>query len=36
MDTALLGGPVPDADAIRGRALKAGGDLLALVEAGRL
>ncbi|MFG2417463.1 TetR/AcrR family transcriptional regulator [Streptomyces sp. NPDC048448] len=36
VDAALLGGPVPDADAIRGRALEAGGDLLALVEAGRL
>ncbi|MDX6345664.1 MAG: hypothetical protein QOF84_454 [Streptomyces sp.] len=36
MDTALLGGPVPDAAAIRTRAHQAATDLLALAEAGRL
>ncbi|MFE2430379.1 hypothetical protein ACFXJ5_26970 [Streptomyces sp. NPDC059373] len=36
MGTALLGGPVPDAAAIRTRAHQAATDLLALAEAGRL
>ncbi|MFI5634191.1 TetR/AcrR family transcriptional regulator [Streptomyces sp. NPDC051664] len=36
MDTALLGGPVPDAAAIRIRSQEAANDLLILAEAGRL
>ncbi|MBP2055044.1 hypothetical protein J2Z21_008057 [Streptomyces griseochromogenes] len=36
MDTALLGGPAPDPDAIRIRSQEAANDLLALAEAGRL
>lgn len=36
MDTALLGGPVPDATAVRTRSQQAAADLLVLIEAGRL
>ncbi|MGW6353928.1 TetR/AcrR family transcriptional regulator [Streptomyces sp. NPDC055092] len=36
VDTALLGGPAPDPDAIRIRSQEAANDLLALAEAGRL
>jgi AcrR family transcriptional regulator len=36
VDTALLGGPVPDTAAIRIRSHQAANDLLALAEAGRL
>jgi hypothetical protein len=36
VDTALLGGPVPDTAAIRTRSHEAANDLLALAEAGRL
>ncbi|MGW7002719.1 hypothetical protein ACWGCW_07795 [Streptomyces sp. NPDC054933] len=36
VDTALLGGPVPDSAAIRVRCQEAANDLLALAEAGRL
>ncbi|WP_406408505.1 TetR/AcrR family transcriptional regulator [Streptomyces sp. NBC_01643] len=36
MDTALLGGPVPDTAAIRIRSQEAANDLLILAEAGRL
>ena len=35
VDTALLGGPVPDTAAIRIRSHRAANDLLALAEAGR-
>ncbi|MFI1765752.1 TetR/AcrR family transcriptional regulator C-terminal domain-containing protein [Streptomyces sp. NPDC020800] len=36
VDTALLGGPAADPDAIRTRSQEAANDLLALAEAGRL
>ncbi|MGW6145858.1 TetR/AcrR family transcriptional regulator C-terminal domain-containing protein, partial [Streptomyces sp. NPDC055140] len=36
VDTALLGGPVPDPAAIRIRSQEAANDLLALAQAGRL
>jgi len=36
VDSALLGGPVPDRAAIRIRSQEAANDLLALAEAGRL
>ncbi|MFE9866976.1 TetR/AcrR family transcriptional regulator [Streptomyces sp. NPDC005506] len=36
VDTALLGGPVPDPTGIRTRSQQAANDLLALAQAGRL
>nr|WP_168504981.1 hypothetical protein [Streptomyces sp. S1D4-11]QIY93436.1 hypothetical protein HEP87_03880 [Streptomyces sp. S1D4-11] len=36
VDTALLGGPVPDPAAVRIRSQEAANDLLALAQAGRL